>query len=127
MLFAQNRAFASPSATFAMIAGRFELCPARIGPRDAWLRACLVTDVGLLRGQGVDVAHPYLAKEAWLDAGAIGRARWSPPGTRLFLELAGGAVFPITQPTFVYLRPRVVVQPATSVAATVSAGAGVHF
>jgi hypothetical protein len=127
ILFTQNRVFASPSATFALIAGRFEVCPTRFGSRDAWLRGCLATDVGLLRGQGADVPHPYLAKEGWFDAGVVARGRWSPSGASLFLEIAGGAIFPITQPTFVYVRPRVVVQPVPSVAGTVSVGAGVHF
>jgi hypothetical protein len=128
MLYAQNGLFASASATFALVAGRFEVCPVRIGPREAWLRACVVTDAGLLRGEGVAVPHPFVAKEAWLDAGAIARARWSPSGTPLFLEVAAGAVYPITQPTFVYLRPHTLVYGVPAAAAgTVAAGAGVHF
>jgi hypothetical protein len=127
MLFAQNGVFESASARFALIAERLEVCPARIGPREASLRGCLVTDVGLLRGRGIDIPHQLLAKEAWLDVGAVARARWSPSGMGFFLEVAGGAIFPMTQPTFVYLRPRWVVHAVPFAAATLSAGAGVHF
>ncbi len=79
----------------------------------------------MLRVEGIDVADPGAATPFWLDAAALLRARWS--SARFFAEIDGGAFVPITQPTFVFRAPRVVVHEVPWAGAVVSIGAGAHF
>jgi len=87
---------------------------------------CARAGVGMLRVDGSDVFSPRGEGRAWLDLGSLVRVRWAP--LRIgFIELTGGAVFPLTRDRFHFDNPDTTVHRAALVGALVGGDVGVHF
>jgi hypothetical protein len=116
----------SAFAELAYFTGEAEACPVGFRPTAALtLRPCGAAAAGAVTGRGLAVAHPESDSRLWVDARALGRITLS--WSAFDLELRGGALVPITQPTFVFRAPHVLVHETPWVAAFVGIGAGAHF
>ena len=105
---AENGVFATRNASFLLVAGRMDVCPARVGSLDLSLRPCLAADIGGVRAEGIDVVvggHGVPGSEFWFDFALLLRARWAPGGGRFFVEAEGGAFVPLDRASFVYENP----------------------
>jgi hypothetical protein len=100
----ENGVLDSRTVVFDLLAARADLCPLRIGSRDASVRLCFAVDVGGLYADGMsaDVTHPHAQAVAWFDAAALLRGRWAFGHGPFFIELEGGILVPVTRPTFYY-------------------------
>ena len=124
---AENGVFEARKASFLLLAARVDVCPVRIGSGDASLRACMGADLGATRAAGLEtaVAEPASSVDPWFDAAALLRARWAPAHGRVFAEIEGGLVLPITRNTFVYKPDETIDHP--TLAATGSLAVGAQF
>ncbi len=122
-----NGAFASRSASFLFGAARADGCPLRLGTEAISFRPCGAADVGLLRAQGLDIAHPVVAERLWNSLAALARGRWEPQSSRGFVEIEAGLAAPLLRPSFVYQTPAVVVHQTPGAVVLASATAGWRF
>ena len=115
-----------PDASFRYFTGDLEVCPAglRLSPAIA-ARACAQLAGGIVQARGLDTPNPEEHSGAWVDARAL--SRFSVSRGRFDLELHGGALAPITRPTFVFQAPRTLVHHTPAMAAFVGIGGGVRF
>lgn len=115
-----------PDASFRYFTGDLEVCPAglRLSPAIA-ARACAQLAGGIVQARGLDTPNPEEHSGAWVDARAL--SRLSVSRGRFDLELHGGALAPITRPTFVFQAPRTLVHHTPAMAAFVGIGGGVRF
>jgi hypothetical protein len=100
---------AAQAADFYLVAGRVEACPVSFGIASG-LRAwpCASLDVGLLHARGTDVAQPGEGNTAWVSAMLGPRLELDLSGA-IFVEANAGAVWAITQPEFVFVKPEILV------------------
>jgi hypothetical protein len=99
-----NGAFRTREASFVLLAGRFDVCPVRLGSRRLSLRPCLVADFGAVLAEAIrpsDVKG-ILGTEGWFDVGVLLRARWAPDRARYFVEAEGGVYVPANRAPFDY-------------------------
>ena len=115
------------SAAFALGTAGVDFCPSAVKTTALSLRPCVEANAGLLHARGVAVSSPVSADRFWFDVRLAARARWSPGGGRMFVEIEGGALFPITMPTFVFRAPRIVAHEVGSVAPLAKIGVGLRF
>ena len=115
------------NAGFALVTAGLDLCPSAVQGGGLSFRPCVGTSAGLLHARGISVSTPASADSLWLDVRGLGRVRWLLAGGRGFVEFEGGALLPVTRPTFVFQTPRIVLHEVTSVAFHASIGVGVCF
>ncbi len=115
----------SPRATFRFITADLEGCPIGIILSPAIdAHACAAIAMGVIDARGVDIANPELHSQPWVDA--RGLARFAVSDGRFGLEVRGGALAPLTRPTFVFQAPRALVHETPSIAAFAVLGASVR-
>jgi hypothetical protein len=110
----------SDRAAFALSRATLAACP--LG--SSALRLCATGEIGVLDGQGIEVANPASSRTLWAAVGALAVARWRI-GRRFLAETYGAVSVPLRRTDFVFRIPRV---PVASVAEVVaSAGLALGF
>jgi len=108
--------------TIAVVEGcprRWQLGPVRLEP------ICLRVEAGAVEGVGANVTPSHDLTRGWVALGAVARVEWAfwKP---LFLDLEGGARFPLVRPTY-FVEPDTTVYPVPVVAGVIQGGLGVRF
>ena len=120
------------TATFKSMVARLDACPMQWVSSQPWasdalaMQLCARFDAGRLDVQGNDWGQAS-ARRFWAAAGSVLRLRWTFP--HVFIEVNGGASFPITRERFFVNVPNQVLQvfDVPAVAATMGSGFGVFF
>jgi hypothetical protein len=115
----------SAGAEIWLLTGRADLCPIRIGASALFASPCAGVEAGAIFSEGNRVVPVRSAVTLWLAPSAMIHARWN--ATRvLFLEIEGGAIFPVIRHRF-FAQPDTTLYRIPPVAARLGVGLGVHF
>jgi hypothetical protein len=90
------------SATFRLVAGRLDLCPAVYAlSRALSTDLCAAVELGAVSAVASSAGgvEPARATRFWAAGDVLGRLRWGP-GAAIFVELEAGATFPLTRYDF---------------------------
>jgi hypothetical protein len=114
------------TATLSLAAGRVDACPVRLpGRGNLWVAPCAGLEVGVVRGEGEDVANAHSGTRLWVAADALTRLTWDVVGP-LAAELQAGVTVPFVLHEFRF-EPNVGIYQPPAVGAFGGIGAGVHF
>ena len=122
--FGGSVAISEGAAQFTWTIGRVDACASWPATQTIHVGPCLGVEVGEIEAVGT-IAHPRSASPPWVAAGAVVRGRWAVDRS-VFLELEGGAVFPLLRYTFDF-DPQTLLYDVPPVGAKASAGLGVYF
>jgi hypothetical protein len=113
-------------ATLSVATSRVEACPVRLpGRGHLWIAPCAGLELGVIQGQGEDVANAHGGTRLWVAADALTRLTWDVVGP-LAAELQAGVTVPFVRHEFTF-SPDVGIYQPPAVGAFGGIGAGVHF
>ncbi len=99
-----RRRYQIAEATLDWYALRLEGCVSWRVTERLGVAACLMTDVGELKGEGFGMFNNFRQKSLWLSPGCAGRGEVRLVGP-LAIRIEAGAFFPLWPPNFYFPRP----------------------